>query len=97
MTSTRRLMAASAPAMKFGACTLDGFRANVDVGVTARRPQVKGPIGAESFRCPASSLLLAQPRMVIESGFAEGFDSFNGGGRLTMAPAREGHSRKFNG
>ena len=83
-------MAASAPAMKFGACNLDRFRANVDVGVTARRPQVKGPIGAESFRCPASSLLLAQPNMVIESSFAEGFDSFNGGGRLTMANFQAG-------
>jgi translocation and assembly module TamB len=83
-------LAASAPGMAFGACNLDRFRALVDIGVTARRPKVKGPIGAESLRCPASNLLLAQPRMVIDSSFAEGFDSFNGGGRLTMARFQAG-------
>ncbi len=83
-------LAASAPGLKFGACDLDRFRAHVDVGVTARRPSVKGPIGAEALRCPASNLLLAQPRMEIDSSFAEGFDSFNGGGRLTMADFRAG-------
>jgi translocation and assembly module TamB len=83
-------LAASAPGLKFGACNLDRFRAHVDIGVTARRPKVKGPIGAESLRCPASSLLLAQPRMEIDSNFAEGFDSFSGGGRLTMASFQAG-------
>ncbi len=78
-------LAASAPGLTFGACNLDRFRALVDIGVTARRPKVKGPIGAESLRCPASNLLLAQPRMEINSSFAEGFDRFDGGGRLTMA------------
>jgi len=83
-------LAASAPGLKFGACNLDRFRAHLEVGVTARRPKVKGPIGAESLRCPASSLLLAQPRMEIDSSFAEGFDRFNGGGRLTMASFQAG-------
>jgi translocation and assembly module TamB len=83
-------LAASAPGLKFGACNLDRFRAHVNVGVTARRPNVKGPIGAEFLRCPASSLLLAQPRMEIDSSFAEGFDRFNGGGRLTMANFQAG-------
>ena len=83
-------LAASAPGLKFGACNLDRFRAHVDVGVTARRPNVKGPIGAVSLRCPASSLVLAQPRMEIDSSFAEGFDSFRGGGRLTMANFQAG-------
>ena len=78
-------LAASAPGLKFGACNLDRFRAHVDVGVTARRPNVKGPIGAAVLSCPASNLLLAQPRMEIDSSFAEGFDRFDGGGRLTMA------------
>ncbi len=83
-------LAASAPGLAFGACNLDRFRANVDIGVTARRPKVKGPIGAEALRCPASNLLLAQPRMEIDSSFAEGFDRFDGGGRLTMASFRAG-------
>ncbi|MCL6698031.1 YdbH domain-containing protein [Sphingomonas sp. NSE70-1] len=83
-------LAASAPGLKFGACNLDRFRAHVDVGVTARRPNVKGPIGAEALSCPSSNLLLAQPRMEIDSSFAEGFDSFRGGGRLTMANFQAG-------
>ncbi len=83
-------LAASAPGLAFGACNLERFRAHVDIGVTARRPSVKGPIGAEALRCPASSLFLAQPRMEIDSSFAEGFDSFNGGGRLTMASFEAG-------
>ena len=83
-------LAASAPGLAFGACSLNGFRAFVDIGVTARRPKVKGPIGAQSLNCPASNLLLTQPRMEIDSSFAEGFDSFDGGGRLTMAAFEAG-------
>ena len=83
-------LAASAPKLAFGACNLDRFRAFVDVGVTARRPKVKGPIAAQALNCPASNLLLAQPRMEIDSSFAEGFDSFDGGGRLTMAAFEAG-------
>ena len=53
-------LAASSPGLASGACRLDQFRAFVDVGVTARRPQVKGPIGAEALACPASNLRLTQ-------------------------------------
>ena len=45
-------LAASSPGLAFGACRLDRFRAFVDIGVTARRPQVKGPIGAQGLQLP---------------------------------------------
>ena len=78
-------LAASSPGLDLGTCRVEQIRAFVDVGVTARRPQIKGPIGANALSCPASNLQAQQPRLEIDSSFAEGFDSFRGGGRLTMA------------
>ena len=77
-------------ALKPGACTLDEFRALVKIGVDARRPRVEGPIGATRFACPASNLLLDQPRMAINSRFSEAFDNFDGRGRLSLASFRAG-------
>ena len=73
-----------------GACTLDQFRGLVHIGVVARRPQVKGPIGAVGFACPASDLRLTQPRMEIDSSFSEAFGSFDGRGRLSVASVEAG-------
>ena len=78
-------LAVASPQLRPGACTLDQFRAFVDVGVVARRPQVSGPIGAVNFACPASNLRLTEPRAVIDSSFSEAFGSFDGHGRLTVA------------
>jgi hypothetical protein len=89
-------LAASSPGLDLGTCRLDQFRALVDVGVTARRPQIKGPVAAQGLNCPASDLHLTQPRMEIDSSFAEGFDSFRGGGRLTMALFLAGENELAN-
>ena len=89
-------LAASSPGLDLGNCRLDRFRAFVDVGVTGRRPNVKGPIGADGLNCPASDLHLARPRMEIDSSFAEGFDRFDGGGRLTMAAFQAGENGLAN-
>ncbi len=89
-------LAASSPGLAFGACRLGQFRGFVDVGVTARRPHVKGPIGAQGLVCPASNLRLAQPRMEIDSSFAEAFDQFDGHGRLTMALFEAGENGLAN-
>jgi hypothetical protein len=83
-------LAVAAPKLKPGACSLDQFRAFVDIGVIARRPQVKGPIGAVALACPASNLRLTQPRAEIESSFSEAFGSFDGRGRLTLASMEAG-------
>ncbi|MFL6854541.1 MAG: YdbH domain-containing protein [Sphingomicrobium sp.] len=89
-------LAAAAPGLSFGSCRLDQFRALVNIGVSARHPQVKGPVGAQGYNCPASNLQLTQPRMEIDSRFAEGFDSFDGGGRLTMAAFEAGENGLAN-
>ena len=83
-------LAAVAHKLAPGACTLDQFRAVVKIGVVARRPRVEGPIGANSFACPASRLALAQPRMDINTSFSEAFGSFDGSGRLTLASIQAG-------
>ena len=83
-------LAVAAPRLTPGACSLDQFRAFVDIGVIARRPQVKGPIGAVAFACPASNLRLTEPRAEIDSSFSEAFGSFDGRGRLTLSSFEAG-------
>ena len=78
-------LAATAPRLAPGSCRLEQLRAFVSIAVVARRPRVIGPVGAQSFACPASRLALGEPRMEIDSTFSEAFDSFDGKGRLSMA------------
>src|SRR4029078_12878814 len=52
-----RKLAASSPGLALGACRLDQFRAFVDVGVTARRPQIKGTNGRQGLDFPARNPL----------------------------------------
>jgi translocation and assembly module TamB len=83
-------LAASAPALAMGACALDGMRASLDLTIVARRPQVDGPVRADYLNCPKSRLSFAQPRIDLDSSFSEGFDSFDGRGRLSMASLEAG-------
>ena len=78
-------LAASAPSLHPGRCSLEGLRANVAASVTARNPHLTGPVSATAFNCPASHLALASPRMEIDSDFSEAFGSFDGRGRLSFA------------
>ena len=86
----RGKLAVVAHALRPGACRLDQFRGVVKVGVDARRPHVEGPIGATRFTCPASNLMLGEPRMAVDSRFSEAFDSFDGTGRLSLASFQAG-------
>ena len=85
-------LAASSPGLALGACRLDQFKGLVDIGVIARRPQVRGPIGSRGLNCPASDLHLTEPRMEIDANFAEGFDSFRGRGRLFLTAFEAGEN-----
>jgi translocation and assembly module TamB len=89
-------LAASSPGLDLGNCRLERFRAFVDIGVSGRRPNVKGPVGAQGLDCPASDLHLAQPRMEIDSSFSEGFERFTGGGRLTLVGFEAGENGLAN-
>lgn len=89
-------LAASSPGLDLGTCRLDRFQALVNIGVDGRRPQAKGPIASQGLICPASSLRLVQPRMEIDSSFSEGFERFDGGGRLTLALFQAGENGLAN-
>ncbi|WP_294121973.1 YdbH domain-containing protein [Sphingomonas sp.] len=89
-------LAASSSGLDLGKCRLDQFRALVDIGVISRRPNVKGPIHSQGFHCPASNMRLMQPRMEIDSSFAEGFDSLRGRGQLSMTSLEAGHNGLAN-
>lgn len=91
-------LAAASPSLDAGRCTLTGMRAAFAVSVAARRPQVSGPLSAANFACPASNIAIAQPRFDIDSRFSEGFDRFNGRGRMSAMALAAGVNRldRFN-
>ena len=90
-----RLAAASGP-LTMGACSLNGMRASVDLAVVARRPQVRGPFNADSLNCPKSRMALVEPRLDLDSSFSEGFDSFDGKGRLAVQSLTAGDNGMAN-
>lgn len=83
-------LAASSPRLAPGRCSLDGMRAQVAVAVTARRPQVSGPVSAASFTCPKSNIVVAQPRLDVDVSFSEAFERFLGKSRVSAAGVRAG-------
>lgn len=89
-------LAAASPGLDLGTCRLNQFHAFVDVGVTARRPHIKGPLSSLGLDCPASDLHLAAPRMEVDSSFSEAFASFDGRGRLTLAAFKAGENGLAN-
>jgi hypothetical protein len=91
-------LAAASPGLDAGRCTLTAMRAALAVSVSARRPQVSGPLSAASFACPASNIAIASPRFEIDSRFTEGFDSFTGRGRMSAAALAAGVNQldRFN-
>lgn len=79
----RGQLAAVGPQLDIGACALSGMEATVKLAIDARRPRVIGPVAARNFACPKSRLAIASPRIELDSRFAEGFDAFDGRGKLT--------------
>jgi len=83
-------LAAASPRLDPGRCMLDGMRAAVAVSVTARRPKVTGPLSATRLACPASNLLIGQPRFDLNVAFTEAFDRFIGKSRMSAAAITAG-------
>jgi hypothetical protein len=79
-----------------GACNLDALRGNVAIGVVARRPQVLGPVAADTLNCPASRMAMVSPRIEVDSSFGEAFADFDGKGRLTVATFTAGDNGLAN-
>jgi translocation and assembly module TamB len=88
--------AAAGPQLRMGACRLDGMRASVAVAVEARRPRVRGPLTATGFACPRSRIVMAGPRVDLDSSFAEGFDQFDGRGKMAVASFQIGENGLAN-
>jgi len=83
-------LAAASPRLTPGRCSLEGMRAAVSIAVTARRPQVTGPVSASSFVCPTSNVAVTQPRFDVDVGFSEAFARFIGKARVDAAAVKVG-------
>ena len=72
------------PRVAPGRCAATGLHAYVAVAVVARRPQIDGPVTADSFACPASRFVVGAPRFDAKASFNESFTSIDGTGRMAM-------------
>ena len=89
-------LATASPHLDVGACALDRLKSNVAIGVVARRPQVLGPVAAQSLNCPSSRMAMVAPRFEVDSNFAEAFTDFNGKGRLAVSSFTAGDNGLAN-
>ena len=76
--------AIASPLVAPGRCGATNIHANVAVAVVARRPQIDGPVTADSFACPASRFRVEAPRFDAKASFNEAFTSIDGTGRMAM-------------
>lgn len=83
-------MAAFAPALRNGDCAIDLVRASLVVGVSARRPEMRGPVGAQRLQCGKAGLAIDRPTLDVDASFAEAFDKVRGRSRVAMASAEVG-------
>ena len=72
----------SSPRLVTGNCAIENIRGAAAIEISARRPHVVGPLSANYFTCPASRFSIVQPRLEIDSRFAEAFDSYDASARI---------------
>ena len=89
-------LATSSRGLDVGACRISDLRSNVAIAVVARRPQVRGPLSASAFNCPASHMAMVTPQLEVESSFSEAFESFDGKGRMAVASFAAGDNGLAN-
>ena len=77
-------LAIASPRLVPGRCAATNLRANVAVGVVARRPRVDGPVTLDRFACPASNFNIAAPRFDAKASFNEAFTRVDGSGRMAI-------------
>src|SRR4051794_25583551 len=77
--------AIASPRIAPGRCAATHVFANVAVSVVARRPQIDGPVTADSFACPVSRFDVVAPRFDAKASFNEAFTSIDGSGRMAMS------------
>ncbi len=72
----------SSPHLITGRCFAHRVRGSGRIEISARRPQVVGPLSAEYFNCPASRFSVLEPRLEIDSRFSEAFGEFDASARI---------------
>jgi translocation and assembly module TamB len=78
-------VAVVSPDVVLGRCGGADLHTNLAVSVTARRPQVQGPVTLARFACPASHFDVAAPRFDAHTSFNESFSRVDGNGRMAIA------------
>ncbi|HJP68846.1 MAG TPA: YdbH domain-containing protein [Sphingomicrobium sp.] len=73
------------PKLVPGRCAATDLHAFVAVGVTARRPDVSGPVTLARFACAASRFSIEAPSFDAKASFNEAFTNVDGGGRMAIA------------
>lgn len=68
-----------------GRCQATDLHAFVAVGVTARRPNVSGPLSLSRFVCPSSRFDIQAPSFEAKATFNEAFSNIDGSGRMAIA------------
>ena len=85
-------LAAVAPLLAVGGCTIRGGHAKVNVAITARRPALDGPVRADAIAC-GEGIRIAAPVAGIDLALSATLDRWSGGASLRAADVRAGDTR----
>jgi translocation and assembly module TamB len=87
------------PRLVTGACIATNVRGAAAIEIRARRPHVVGPLTADRFVCPPSHFSVLEPRLEIDTRFAEAFNYYDASARITsrMLVAGESGLAALNG
>lgn len=84
-------IAATAVALRFGGCRIDGPQAVVNVAVARRRPAIDGPVRAAAMRCGGASV--RRPRLALDTLLAPALDAWDGTALIETDGAAGGGAR----
>lgn len=74
----RGTIAAAMPSGAVAGCRLAMGRAMIDLAMRGGRPQLRGPVRADAFGCPASGVAMARPAATVELTLGQALDRWTG-------------------
>lgn len=83
-------LAAVAPGLAMGDCTLSGTTAWLDLAIADKRPKVTGPVRAAALRCAGQGLAIERPQASIDAALSERLDRWQGSAGIDVRGARMG-------
>lgn len=86
-------LAANAPVLAFDSCSAKGAKGIFDLTIAHRRPNVTGPLRAQSFACADGAFSLINPKMIVEARFNEALDQWHGSAGVDIAEGRFADNR----